>query len=63
MTTEELNNFTREDWRELGFYYDFDKSAARWQLIGSRDGLLKFRDILFDYAADPRHAGLSEHDH
>jgi len=53
----------REEWRELGFFYDFDEKDSCWRLIGSRSGLLKFRDILNAYADDPRHEQISEHEH
>ena len=53
----------REGWRELGFYYEFDEERLRWRLVGSRSGLLKFRDILNDYADDPRNEQISEHEH
>ena len=29
MTPEELNEQTKEDWRELGFFYDYDKANLR----------------------------------
>ena len=63
MATEEMNQVTREEWRELGFFYDFDGERSRWQFVGSRSGLLKFRDILNDYVDDPRNEGISEHEH
>jgi hypothetical protein len=63
MTTEQMNQVTREEWRELGFFYDFDKENSRWRLIGSRGGLLKFRDILNAYADDSRNQQISEHEH
>jgi hypothetical protein len=63
MTAEELNEQTREDWRELGFFYDYDESNSCWRLVGSRQGLLKFCDILNDYAANERNVPLSEHEH
>ena len=56
MTTEELNEQTKDDWRELGFFYDYDKNNSCWRLTGSKQGLLKFYDILSDYAKDERHA-------
>jgi len=63
MTPEELDEQTKEDWRELGFFYDYDKANARWRLVGCRKGLLKFCDILNAYAANERNAQLSEHEH
>jgi hypothetical protein len=63
MTAEQMNRSMREGWRELGFYYDFDEDSSRWRLVGSRSGLLKFRDILNGYAEDPRNVQISEHEH
>ena len=63
MPSEEVNQVTREEWRELGFFYDFDEKSPRWIFVGSRSGLLKFRDLLIDYANNPRNEGLSEHEH
>jgi hypothetical protein len=60
---EHTNQTTRDEWRELGFYYDFDEVTALWRLIGSRNGLLHFRDLLLAYANDPKHSSLSEHEH
>ena len=63
MPSEIVNQKTRLEWRDLGFYYDRDDSAQEWRLTGSRNGLLQFRDLLLTYANDPRHAGKSEHEH
>ena len=63
MAVEQMNRMTREGWRELGFYYDFDEARFCWRLIGSRSGLLKLRDILNGYADDPRNEQISEHEH
>jgi hypothetical protein len=50
---------TRAEWRDLGFYCALDKPAKAWRLTGSRDGLLRFRDLLLSYAAeDPGHYHL-----
>jgi len=58
-----VNQKTRLEWRDLGFYYDRDDSTQEWRLTGSRNGLLRFRDLLLTYAKDPRHARKSEHEH
>src|SRR3954468_15805972 len=59
----ETNQKTRAEWRNLGFFYDYDESSSCWRLVGSRDGLLRFADLLVAYAADPRNEPLSEHEH
>ena len=38
----ETQDHTREEWRELGFFYDRDDDAKEWRLRGSRDGLRRF---------------------
>jgi hypothetical protein len=50
-------------WRELGFYCHHDTRNMEYRLVGSRAGLKGFADLLRAYVADPRNAGLSEHEH
>jgi hypothetical protein len=63
MAGDATNKVTRLEWRELGFYYDRDDQTRVWKLTGSRAGLLRFRDALLDYVADPGNASKSEHVH
>jgi hypothetical protein len=63
MPSKEVNDATRKEWRNLGFFYDRDDAKKEWRLVGSRSGLLKFRDLLLRYVANPRNAANSEHDH
>ena len=63
MPSDATNRATREEWRELGFFYDVDDSSKAWRLVGSRAGLLRFRDLLVEYVAKPRNTILGEHDH
>jgi hypothetical protein len=63
MPSDEVNKKTREEWRDLGFFYDGDDDAKVWKFIGSRKGLLTFPDTLRAYVADPRNALESEHEH
>src|SRR3954466_13369192 len=63
MPSDATNQSTRREWRELGFFYDRDDQAKLWQLTGSRAGLLRFRDVLRSYAADPQNQLQSEHEH
>jgi len=60
---EAINEATRREWRELGFYYDRDDVQKIWRLVGSRSGLANFADALAKFAADPRNARQSEHEH
>ena len=59
----DLREETRAEWRQLGFYYERDDVRKEWLLVGSRGGLQRFSQLLSDYAADPRHDRLSEHEH
>jgi hypothetical protein len=63
MPSDATNEATKKEWRELGFFYDRDNQAKVWKLTGSRAGLLRFRDVLLSYVADPRNASKSEHQH
>ncbi|MEI8227883.1 MAG: hypothetical protein WCH77_06425 [Planctomycetota bacterium] len=63
MPSEAVNAMTREEWRELGFFYDRDDTKKCWRLVGSKEGLARFSDLLRAYAANPRHDAKSEHDH
>ena len=63
MPSEAVNEATRKEWRALGFFYDRDDQLKEWKLVGSRSGLLKFRDLLIRYAASSRNEAKSEHDH
>lgn len=61
--SEATNQATRDEWRELGFFYDLDNSSKCWRLVGSKSGLGGFASILRAYCDDSRNAELSEHDH
>lgn len=60
---EATNRATREEWQDLGFFYDVDDSIKSWRLMGSKSGLAGFASTLRAYCANPRNATLSEHDH
>jgi hypothetical protein len=63
MPSDATNQATRREWRELGFFYDRNDETRMWKLVGSRSGLLRFRDILLEYADDPSNDYKSEHEH
>jgi hypothetical protein len=58
-----VDEWTRRKWRELGFFYKYIEKEACWKLVGSRNGLIKFCDLLHLYAGNPKNEGKSEHDH
>ena len=57
------NQATREEWRELGFFYEAKTDPLYWRIVGSIEGLSNFPLILDLYAQDPRNKALSEHAH
>lgn len=63
MPSHAMNERTRREWRELGFFYDCDDETRTWRLTGSKAGLLRFRDALLAYVANSNKALESEHQH
>src|SRR5271168_634506 len=63
MPIEDISEQTRRKWRELGFFCNRDDETKVWRLVGSRSGLLRFRDLLLEYANDPSNDYKSEHEH
>jgi hypothetical protein len=63
MPSDSVNEMTRSEWRELGFFYERDDEARAWRLVGSGGGLGGFCSLLEQYASDPRMARTSEHEH
>jgi hypothetical protein len=63
MASEATDKATKQEWRELGFFYDRNDQTKVWKLTGSRAGLLRFRDALLSYVAAPRNVLESEHEH
>lgn len=60
---DSLNEQTRSEWRELGFFYTYDDAKSTWTIRANRQGLLKFSATLKRYAADSRHEEISQHEH
>ena len=58
-----MNEATRRDWRELGFYYERNDESKTWRLLGTREGLLRFASSLREYAEDESKNEVSEHEH
>ena len=61
--SEATNQATREEWRELGFFYEVRESPACWRFVGSLSGLQGFVRVLDEYVRDPRNEAISEHRH
>src|SRR5437762_12313731 len=62
-SNDDLKRVTADEWRELGFFYDRRDDSMVWLIIGSRSGVLRFRDLLIAYANDPANDLASEHAH
>ncbi len=52
-----------KEWRELGFFYEFDENVPGWRIVGSKSGLRKFAKLLAEYSEEPGNQSLSEHSH
>ncbi len=63
MPSPEANEATRQEWRELGFFYDVNEELEQWTLRGSKIGLANFIRIIRDYAAQSSNEQLGEHTH
>ena len=63
MPSPVVNEMTRQEWRKLGFFYDFDDTPGEWRLRGSRAGLANFVRIVRYYAACSLSGQVSEHIH
>ncbi len=63
MPSEAVNAVTRSEWRELGFFYEFQLETNAWRLVGSKGGLLGFAKLIRRYIESPRNHALSEHEH
>lgn len=59
---EAIEAATRDEWRELGFYFDYEESSKTHNIHGDRIGLTKFSNLLLDYASNPLNAEVG-HDH
>lgn len=60
-----MDDNTSREWRELGFYYDFDEQVSlnQWRFFGSKQGLTNLAKLLADYAINPSKAPLSADAH
>ena len=53
------------EWRDLGFYYDFDErlDVNQWRFYGSKRGLYNFVKLLDDYVSKASNNKEFEHEH
>ncbi|MXV53352.1 hypothetical protein GS399_20525 [Pedobacter sp. HMF7647] len=60
-----MERMLMDEWRELGFYYDFDDrlDVNQWRFYGSKIGLQNFVKLLDEYTSKPSNNKEFEHDH
>lgn len=63
VSPQRLNEATRAEWRNLGFFYDREDTSRTWRIVGSVTGIRKFARKVREYALNPRNETLSEHQH
>lgn len=56
-----LQEMTKEEWRELGFYYISDDDKGRWDLHGSVNGLSNLISLIESFLAQDEVLGKHEH--
>ena len=61
--SKELKEITKQEWHELGFYYDKDNDKKLWVIIGDKKGILIFANMIEEYTNHPNNDKISEHDH
>jgi hypothetical protein len=61
--SEATNQATREEWRELGFFYERTDEPPCWRFVGSAVGLAHLVKLLDAYVRDPRNETISDHEH
>jgi hypothetical protein len=61
----DIEKIVVDEWRELGFYYDFDERLGvnQWRFYGSISGLENFLKLLDDYTSRTGNNKEFEHDH
>jgi hypothetical protein len=61
----DIDQMIIDEWRELGFYYNFDErlSVNQWRFFGNKKGLLNFVKLLDDYVNNENNNHFPEHEH
>ena len=54
-------DMTRNEWKELGFFYYSDDSEKRWDLYGSQSGIVRLSEEISDFIS--RDEIFGEHQH
>jgi hypothetical protein len=59
----DLDLKTINEWKQLGYYYEYDKDFKQWRLYGSKDGLRSLVNQLDYYINNHANNSISEHIH
>lgn len=61
----DIEKMLNAEWRELGFYYDFDERVEvnQWRFYGSKTGLHNFVKLIDDYISKASNNKEFEHEH
>lgn len=62
MPSDRVNEMTRREWLDLGFYYDRDDCEKIWKVSGAKSGLLKLSKLIEDYANNSENDVFSHHE-
>ncbi len=61
--SEATKQATRDEWRELGFFYECTTAPPCWRFVGSATGLEELVKLLDAYILNPSNQSFSEHEH
>jgi len=50
----------RDEWRQLGFYYESDEESKEWKIFCDKKSVTNLAVILNDYCSHENNLGLSE---
>lgn len=53
----------RDEWNELGFYYQIDKHNKHWIFHLNKEGLRKFCELINEFTDNYSNDQIGEHDH
>lgn len=63
MMSDKIKELTKQEWRELGFYYDRDDNEKLWKIVASKNGVTSFINLLYDFSNKFKESTESEHEH
>lgn len=63
MSAFDFNELNMKEWRDLGFYYEYDDEKHQWDFYGDKRGLMTLTTIIDEYMSFEENKELSEHIH